>query len=151
LIEASLVSEALQKRWEAGWHHVSLLKRKLLRQKEHAMKLVQLAFSFLFVFNAMTASAEELRIDGSSEASFARSMSAIAKSLTPEEREPYKRGLMNIVLAHYPPAANAEGAALVSLINPAIKAAHTTLNGMTKDEIVARGRELLKSPLLRAN
>jgi hypothetical protein len=115
------------------------------------MRPVRLAFSFLLVFNVVTASAEELRIDGSSEASFARSMSAIAKSLTPDEREAYKRGLMNIVLAHYPPAANAEGAALVSLINPALKAAHTTLNGMTKDEIVARGHELLKSPLLRAN
>jgi hypothetical protein len=115
------------------------------------MRPVRLAFSFLLVFNVVTASAEELRIDGTSEESFAKSMSAIAKSLTPDEREAYKRGLMNIVLAHYPPAANAKGAALVSLINPAIKAAHTTLNGMTKDEIVARGRELLKSPLLRAN
>jgi hypothetical protein len=122
-----------------------------LRQKEHVMRPVLLAFSFLLVFNVVTASAEVLRIDGTSEESFAKSMSAIARSLTPDEREAYKRGLMNIVLAHYPPAANAEGAALVSLINPAIKAAHTTLNGMTKDEIVARGRELLKSPLLRAN
>jgi hypothetical protein len=115
------------------------------------MRPVRLAFSFLLVFQVAAASAEELRIDGSSDESFSRSMSAIARSLAPDEREAYKRGLMNIVLARYPPAAHAQGAALVSLINPAIKAAHTTLDGMTKDEIVARGRELLKSPLLRAN
>jgi hypothetical protein len=110
-----------------------------------------MALAGAFLAGLQPALCDELRIDGRTQEAFSRSMNAIAASLTPGEREAYKRGLMNIILANYPPAAKAKGAALVAQINPALKAARATLNGMTKEEIVAHGRELLKNPLPRAN
>ncbi|RUV62631.1 hypothetical protein EOA64_11370 [Mesorhizobium sp. M1A.F.Ca.IN.022.02.1.1] len=88
------------------------------------------------------ATADEMKIDGTSKETFAASAAAMAESLKPDEKEIFQKGLLNLIITRYPPAKGIEGLPLLAMMPQAMEVAHTTMNGVTKDEILERGREL---------
>lgn len=90
----------------------------------------------------MPANAEEMRVDGSSVESYERSVKAMADTLSPEDKRVFGRGLMSLIVTKYPPAQGAEGLLFLQAVTAAMEAAHITMDGVTRSEILARGREL---------
>lgn len=91
---------------------------------------------------SMPASAEELTIDGSSQVSFEASVREMTEDLSDEDAKTFSAGLMNMILAEYPPAKGQDGLSLLFFGEEAVKAARRTLDGKTKGEIIERGRGL---------
>jgi hypothetical protein len=89
-----------------------------------------------------TAFAQPMKIDGSSKENYEASIKAMADSLSAENKEIFSKGLINLILTRYPPAIGAEGLTLLQFIQPAVEAAHIHMNGVTVEEIMARGRQL---------
>ncbi|MCG8690317.1 MAG: hypothetical protein MI806_03810 [Minwuiales bacterium] len=85
-------------------------------------------------------SAEELRVDGSSKEAYARSIRAMQDSLAPEDREAFDKGLIDLAITRFYPEAVARNRELIHYLQPALDAAPTTLHGVTRAEILARGR-----------
>ena len=110
----------------------------------------------LFLHTAISqVSAAELRIDGTSKETYERSLGAMIDSLNKRDMDAFQKGLINLIVTRYPPAKGAVGRQILRFLQPAIAAAPTTLNGITKSEILAHGRMVvtslnnLKSPLLK--
>ncbi len=82
-------------------------------------------------------------IDGTTKESYERSLKAIADQLTPEEKEVFSKGLINLILTRYPPAADAKGLMLLQFMGPAVEAAHINMNGLSADDILKRGRQIM--------
>lgn len=104
------------------------------------MRLITVLFALGLLVSP--AAAQEMTVDGSTQESYERSVKAMVESLPEEDREVFGKGLMNLIITHYPPAQGAEGFQALQFIEPAIEAAHITLDGVSKSEILARGREL---------
>lgn len=103
----------------------------------------QYAFSLLLLMSlAADGSAETLKIDGSSKEAYERSIKAMADSLSGAEKEMFSKGLINLIITRYPPAAGAEGLTLLQFIQPAVESAHIHMDGVAVEEILARGRQL---------
>lgn len=108
------------------------------------MKSKTLIASFVAGFLVSIAMADEMTINGTSKETFAASAAAMAESLKPDEKAIYRDGLLNLILTRYPPADGAQGLSLLAMMPQAMEVAHTTMNGVTKTEILERGRELAK-------
>ncbi|WP_265517585.1 hypothetical protein [Nitratireductor luteus] len=89
--------------------------------------------------------ADSMEIDGTSKETFSRSVKTMADAVPEPDKEAFQKGLLNLIITRYPPAAGAEGLALMAFMGPAVEASHTTMDGVTKEEILKRGRELLAS------
>ncbi len=100
-------------------------------------------FALAFFCAAVSASAQEMTVDGSSKESYERSIRAMADGLSEQDKEAFGRGLINLIITGYPPAAGAEGLAMLQFMEPAVEAAHITLDGVSREEILAKGREIL--------
>lgn len=87
--------------------------------------------------------AQDMTVDGSSHDSYERSLKAMAEGMSDEDREAFARGLINMILTDYPPAAGAKGFAALQFMEPATEAAHITLDGVSRQEILDRGQEIL--------
>jgi hypothetical protein len=109
--------------------------------------------SILFVLFVVThpASAEVLVVDGSTRESYERSVKAMAESLPEEDREVFAKGLINLIITRYPPAQGAEGFQVLQFMQPAAAAAHITLDGVTRSEILEKGREIAAKAAERAS
>ena len=88
------------------------------------------------------ACADELKIDGTSKETFAKSVGAMAATLSPADKEVFQKGLMNLMVTKYPPAEGAEGLQMLAFMPQAIEVAHVTLNGYTRNQILEHGRKL---------
>ncbi len=110
------------------------------------MRRIVLSLLLAVAVTASASLADELRIDGTSKESFANSTAKMAEDLGPEEKELFQKGLLNLIITRYPPAQGAEGFALLAFMPQAVEVAHTTMNGVTRTEILARGRELASRP-----
>ncbi|TGT91714.1 MULTISPECIES: hypothetical protein [unclassified Mesorhizobium] len=100
--------------------------------------------SLIFGIFVSMATADEMKIDGTSKETFTLTAKAMVESLKPDEKETFQKGLLNLIITRYPPAQGLEGFPLLALMPEAMEVAHTTMNGVTKDEILERGRELAK-------
>ena len=89
-------------------------------------------------------------VDGSSKEAYERSVKAMADELSDEDKEAFGRGLINLIITRYPPATGAEGLAMLQFMQPAVEAAHITLDGVTRDEILAKGREIMAADASKA-
>ena len=100
--------------------------------------------SLLFMLLALSHSvwAEDFVVDGSTREAYERSIKTMAESLPEEDRELFAKGLIDLVFTRYPPAQGAKGLEALLFIQPAAEAAHITLDGVGREEIVERGREL---------
>ncbi len=81
-------------------------------------------------------------VDGSSKEAYEKSLKAMADQLSQADKEIFSKGLINLMITRYPPAAGAQGLVLMQFTPAAIEAAPTNMNGVTADEIMARGREI---------
>lgn len=81
-------------------------------------------------------------VDGSSKEAYEKSLKAMADQLSPADKEIFSKGLINLMITRYPPAAGAQGLMLMQFMSAAIEAAPVNMNGVTADEIMARGREV---------
>jgi hypothetical protein len=81
-------------------------------------------------------------VDGTSKEGYEKSLKAMADQLSAADKEVFSKGLINLIITRYPPAAGAQGLILMQFMQPAIEAAPINMNGVTADEIMARGREL---------
>ncbi len=61
-------------------------------------------------------------------------------SLAPEDREAFAKGLVDLAITRFFPEAVARNRELIHHLQPALDAAPTTLNGVTRAEILAHGR-----------
>lgn len=104
------------------------------------MKLHRVILVAAFVAVAMPALAQT--IDGSTVESYERSAKAMIESLPEADRVVFAKGMMNMIITGYPAAAGVEGLALMSIMPAAMEAAHITLDGVTFDQIMERGRSL---------
>lgn len=92
-------------------------------------------------------------VDGSSKENYEKSLKAMADQLSAADKEVFSKGLINLMITRYPPAAGAQGLMLLQFMPQAIEAAPVNMNGMTADEIMARGRALVaqaQAPALSA-
>src|SRR5215217_3532782 len=85
----------------------------------------------------------QMTIDGRTVETYERSIRAMADSLPQSERETFGLGLMNMIIWDYPASAGATGLSVMSLMTPALAAAHITLDGVTIDKIMDRGRAVV--------
>lgn len=106
------------------------------------MKTKSAIASLVIGFFVSFAMADEMKIDGTSKETFTTSAKAMVESLNPEQREIFQKGLLNLIVTRYPPASGIEGFPMLSMMPQAMEVAHVTMNGVTKDEILERGREL---------
>ncbi len=102
-----------------------------------------LIVAFVFTILAWPLSAEEMTVDGSSKEAYERSIKAMVDRLPDEDKEAFGRGLINLIITRYPPAQGAEGLAMLQFMEPAMEAAHVTLSGVSRDDIVSKGREIM--------
>jgi hypothetical protein len=91
---------------------------------------------------ATAALAEPMVVDGISQETYERSIREMADTLSETERETFAKGLVNLILTRYPPAQGAEGFQQLQFMQAAVEAAHISMNGVTREEILARGREI---------
>ena len=115
------------------------------------MRRCLLSFT-IFLALSVAAFALDGSVDGTSKESYERSIKAMADQLSPEDKEIFSKGLINLIVTRYPPATGAQGFALLQFMPQAIESAHVNLAGVTADEIMARGRELVaaSNPTSRA-
>ncbi|MFT4163431.1 hypothetical protein [Shinella sp.] len=106
------------------------------------MRRYLLSFPILLAMSG-AAFALDGSVDGTSKESYERSIKAMADQLSPEDKEVFSKGLINLIVTKYPPAAGAQGFALLQFMPQAIESAHINMAGVTADEIMARGRELV--------
>ena len=99
-------------------------------------------FGLALLFSVSSALGQEMKVDGSSKEAYERSIKEMADRLSEEDKEIFGRGLMNLIVSRYPPAAGADGLALLQFMRPAVEAAHITLDGVSLEEILAKGREV---------
>lgn len=92
-----------------------------------------------------SALAQEMTVDGTSKETYEQSIKAMADGLSAEDREAFGRGLINLIVTRYPPAQGAQGLAMIQFMEPAVAAAHITLDGVSREEILAKGREIVAS------
>lgn len=100
-------------------------------------------YSIVLAFWASTATAQDLTVDGSSQETYERSVKAMADGLSEADEEAFARGLINLIITRYPAAQGAEGLAMLQFMEPAVEAAHITLDGVPMSEILERGREII--------
>ncbi|MCQ1779423.1 hypothetical protein NOJ05_19630 [Neorhizobium galegae] len=81
-------------------------------------------------------------VDGSSKEAYEKSLKGMADQLSPAEKEIFSKGLINLMITRYPPAAGAQGLMLMQFMPAAIEAAPVNMNGVTADGIMARGRQV---------
>ncbi|MCC3304206.1 hypothetical protein [Sneathiella sp. HT1-7] len=86
--------------------------------------------------------AEEYVVDGTTVETYERSIKAMADSLNEQDKKDFGRGLLNLMLTEYPAARGAKGFQLLQFMQPAVEAAHITLDGRTLEEILERGRSI---------
>lgn len=96
----------------------------------------------LWALLSATALADELKIDGTSKETFAKSVGAMTATLSAADKEVFQKGLMNLMVTKYPAAEGAEGLQMLAFMPQAIEVAHVTLNGYTRDQILEHGRKL---------
>jgi hypothetical protein len=106
------------------------------------MRRYLLSLSFLLGLSS-TALALTGSVDGTSKENYEKSLKAMADQLSAEDKQVFSKGLINLMITRYPPAAGAQGLILLQFMQPAIEAAPVNMNGVTADEIMARGRELV--------
>ena len=94
------------------------------------------------VFASVPAWAQGLVVDGTTVESYERSIKAMADSLNEQDRKDFGQGLLNMMLTEYPAARGAQDLQLLQFMQPAVKAAHITLDGRTLEEILERGRSI---------
>ena len=107
-------------------------------------------FALVLFCAAVSASAQEMRVDGSSKETYERSIRAMADGLSEQDKEAFGRGLFSLIITGYPPAAGAEGLGMIHFVKPAVEAAHITLDGVSRAEILAKGREILAKDATKA-
>lgn len=90
---------------------------------------------------SVTSMAQET-IDGTSVETYERSAKAMVESIPEADRPAFAKGLINMILTRYPAAQGVEGFALLSLMPAAVEAAHVTMDGVTKEEIMNRAKEI---------
>ncbi|MEX2278230.1 MAG: hypothetical protein WD674_10665 [Cucumibacter sp.] len=66
----------------------------------------------------------------------------MADSLDEQDKKDFGQGLLNMMLTEYPAASGAQGLQLLQFMQPAVEAAHITLDGRTLEEILERGRSI---------
>jgi len=98
--------------------------------------------ALLSLLCSTAAYADDLRIDGTSKESFAKSVGTMAATVAPADKEAFQKGLLNLIVTKSPPAAGAEGLQLLSVMPQAMEVAHVTLDGYTRDQILEHGRKL---------
>lgn len=86
--------------------------------------------------------ADEFVVDGSTREAYERSIKSMVESLQDADQELFAKGVLNLILTRYPPAQGAKGLQALLFMQPAVESAHITLDGITREEILARGREL---------
>lgn len=106
------------------------------------MRRYLLSLSFLLGLSS-TALALTGSVDGTSKETYEKSLKAMADQLSEGDKQVFSKGLINLMITRYPPAAGAQGLMLLQFMQPAIEAAPVNMNGVTADEIMARGRELV--------
>lgn len=99
---------------------------------------------------AYSASAQDMTVDGTSKETYERSIKAMAEGMSTEDREAFGRGLINLIVTRYPPAQGAQGLAMIQFMEPAVNAAHITLDGVSREEILAKGREIVANDATKA-
>ncbi len=82
-------------------------------------------------------------VDGTSKETYEKSLKTMADQLSAADKEVFSKGLINLIITRYPPATGAQGLMLLQFMQPAIEASPVNMNGVTADEIMARGRELV--------
>ena len=105
------------------------------------MKKILLSLAFACAFTGAVNSADQ-KIDGSSKDAFERTAKAIIESLPSNEKKIFQDGMMNIIVTNNSLTSGLKGLDLLAALPRAMETAHITLDGMTKEEILARGREL---------
>jgi hypothetical protein len=104
---------------------------------------MRIFYSIVLAVWATAVTAQGMTVDGSSQEAYERSVKAMADSLSEADREAFARGLINLIITRYPAAQGAEGLALLQFMEPAVEAAHITLDGVPMSEILERGREIV--------
>lgn len=104
---------------------------------------MRIFYSIVFALWATAVTALGMTVDGSSQEAYERSVKAMADSLSEADREAFARGLINLIITRYPAAQGAEGLAMFQFMEPAVEAAHITLDGVPMSEILERGREII--------
>lgn len=99
--------------------------------------------SAVLLLFSQPALAQDQVVDGSSTETYERSVKSMVEGMSDEDREAFGRGLMNLIITGYPAAQGAEGLAMLQFMEPAVGAAHITLDGVSRDEILTRGREIV--------
>ncbi|MEP3895681.1 hypothetical protein [Pseudophaeobacter sp.] len=100
-------------------------------------------FAAAWLLFSHPALAQDQVVDGSSTETYERSVKSMVEGMSDEDREAFGRGLMNLIITGYPAAQGAEGLAMLQFMEPAVEAAHITLDGMSREEILSRGREIV--------
>lgn len=95
----------------------------------------------LAVWTPQSAQAE-MKINGSSQAAFERSVKAMTRNMSKSDKQAFTKGLLNLILTRYPPAAGAKGLQLFAFMGEATKAAHRTMDGVSRSDILQHGRRL---------
>lgn len=110
------------------------------RMHMHTIQALVLALAALLI--PCFVSAGELTIDGTSQESFEASIREMTEGLSDVDAKAFASGLLNMILTEYPPAKGQDGLSVLFFGEEAAKAAPRTLDGKTRAEIIARGRDL---------
>ncbi|WP_312363072.1 hypothetical protein [Ensifer sp.] len=95
---------------------------------------------FFLVTGGTSLFADDLRIDGSSEVAFERSLQAIAATISAEDKEAFDRGFAAIFADRY-----------LKLDSGGAKAGVAAMNGVTKEELLAAGRGVIAGTVSSAD
>ena len=106
------------------------------------MRKYLLFFPIILAMSGVTLAFDGI-VDGTSKESYERSIKAMADQLSPQDKEVFGKGLINLIITKYPPAVGAEGLAMLQFMPQAIESAHINMAGVTADEIMERGRKLV--------
>lgn len=83
---------------------------------------------------------DALQIDAADRAGLEADLKRMAASVSADDKEAYQAGFVILLLDRYPPAKGLDGFARLSMVEPALAAAHENMQGVTVADIVAAGR-----------
>ncbi len=86
----------------------------------------------------------EWTIDANSREGVESDLRQMSEGLSATEKQIFLAGVMNIAIDRFPPSAGTAGLIRLGLFDAAMDAAPQTLNGVTRDEIMAVGRLMLE-------
>ena len=105
--------------------------------------MYRLILPILLIAPGGPAPAQTMAIDGAGRDAFERSLREMTETLSDADRNIFREGLPDLIVTRHPLTAGADGAALMLTLPAAMQAAHVTPDGVTRAEIMARGREIV--------